>query len=140
MAGPNYTTVVNMTQWGQWKQWNSTPPIPSNLSGFGSKMSGGSQQWPANWGQSANWTPPAPPINVTPMSPMPVLRMPGYTLGPGQSATFTFEGTITLGPRLDIGGSNWPVTITVTPIVGQSYGITAMTIPASNASATVTAG
>jgi hypothetical protein len=70
----------------------------------------------------------------------PVLGMPGYTLEPGQSATFTFEGAITLGPRLDIGGSNWPVTITVTPIAGQPYGITVMTIPASNATATVTAG
>jgi len=70
----------------------------------------------------------------------PILNVPGYTLGPGQSATFTFEGAITLGPRLDIGGSNWPVTITVTPIAGQSYGITVMTIPVSNATATVTAG
>jgi hypothetical protein len=66
----------------------------------------------------------------------PVLNVLGYTLGPGQSATFTFEGTITLGPRLDIGGSNWPITITVTPIAGQSYEITVMTIPASNATAT----
>jgi hypothetical protein len=61
-------------------------------------------------------------------------------LEPGQSATFTFEGVITLGPRLDIGGSNGPIAITVAPIAGQSYGITVMTIPASNATATVTAG
>jgi hypothetical protein len=32
-----------------------------------------------------------------------------------------------------------PVTITITPIAGQSYGITVMTIPASNATATATA-
>jgi hypothetical protein len=66
--------------------------------------------------------------------------VPGYTLGPGQSATFTFEGTIALGPRLDIGGSSGPITITIAPIAGQSYGITVMTIPASNATATATAG
>jgi len=118
-------------------------PLPPNAHrGNMTPMSGG---WgngapPAGPGQSTNWTPPAPSINSTPVSPMPVLRMSGYTLGPGQSATFTFEGTITLGPRLDIGGSNGPVTITITPIAGQSYTITVMTIPDSNATATATAG
>jgi hypothetical protein len=117
-------------------------PLPPNAHrGNMTPMSGG---WgnaapPAGWGQFANWTPPAPPINSTPMPRMPVLRMPGYTLGPGQSATFTFEGTITLGPRMGSGGSAVPVTITITPIAGQSYGITVMTIPASNATATATA-
>ena len=89
--------------------------------------------------QSANWTPPAPPINVTPMPRMPATAMPGYALGPGQSATFTFEGTIALGPRMGSGGSAVPVTITIAPIAGQVYGITVMTIPASNATATATA-
>jgi len=70
----------------------------------------------------------------------PVLNMPGYTLEPGQSATFTFEGTIKLGPRLGIKGLTGPVTITLTPIAGQSYTITVMTIPASNVTATATAG
>ena len=70
----------------------------------------------------------------------PVLNMPGYTLEPGQSATFTFEGTIKLGPRLGIKGLTGPVTITLTPIAGQSYEITVMTIPASNVTATATAG
>jgi len=117
-------------------------PLPPNAHrGNMTPMGGG---WgngapPAGWGQFANWTPPAPPINATPMPRMPILTMPGYTLGPGQSATFTFEGTITLGPRLDIGGPNGPVTITITPIAGQSYTITVMTIPASNATATATA-
>jgi hypothetical protein len=74
------------------------------------------------------------------LGPIPGPMVPGYTLGPGQSATFTFEGTIALGPRLDIGGSSGPITITIAPIAGQSYGITVMTIPASNATATATAG
>jgi hypothetical protein len=117
-------------------------PLPPNAHrGNMTPMGGG---WgngapPANRGQSANRTPPAPPVNATPEQWMPALRMPGYTLGPGQSATFTFEGTITLGPRMGSGGSAVPVTITITPIAGQSYGITVMTIPASNATATATA-
>ena len=117
-------------------------PLPPNAHrGNMTPMSGG---WgnaapPAGWGQFANWTPPAPPINGAPAPRMPVLRMPGYTLGPGQSATFTFEGTITLGPRLDMGATTGPVTITLTPIAGQSYTITVMTIPASNATTTATA-
>jgi len=69
----------------------------------------------------------------------PISRMVGYTIQPGQSATFTFEGTITLGPRLDMGATTGPVTITLTPIAGQSYTITVMTIPASNATTTATA-
>ena len=81
-----------------------------------------------------------PSINSTPEPPMPVLMMPGYTLGPGQSTTFVFEGTITLGPHVGSDGSMKPVTITLTPIAGQSYGITVMTIPTSNATATATAG
>jgi len=68
----------------------------------------------------------------------PVLGMPGYTLEPGQSATFTFGGVIALGPRLGIEGSAGPVTIVLAPIAGQGYEITVVTMPASNAPATVT--
>ncbi|MFP3308641.1 MAG: DUF4382 domain-containing protein [Nitrososphaeria archaeon] len=130
IAGPNGTTLVNASQ--LWR-WNFTPPAPSGLPGPGR----------GNWSQ---WPAAAPAIadsNVTHESDEhlgPSLNVPGYTLGPGQSATFTFEGVIALGPRLDIGGSSGPITITIAPIAGQSYGITVMTIPASNATATATAG
>jgi len=109
IAGPNGTTLVNMTQQGREDHGDNTNP---------SVAYGASDE----------------------EHPAPVLGMPGYTLGPGQSATFTFEGMITLGPRLDIRGSAGPVTITITPIAGQSYGITVITIPTSNATATATAG
>jgi hypothetical protein len=132
IAGPNGTTLVNATQ--LWR-WNFTLPAPSGLPGPGR---GNWSQWPAA-------APALADSNVTHESdehlgPIPGPMVPGYTLGPGQSATFTFEGVITLGPRLDIGGSNVPITITIAPIAGQSYGITVMTMPASNATATVTAG
>jgi hypothetical protein len=133
IAGPNGTTFVNATQ--LWR-WNSTPPSSSGLPG--SKMSSGSQGWPAA-------APALADSDAAHNAPdegehAPILNVSGYTLGPGQSATFTFEGTITLGPRLDTEGSAGPITITITPIAGQSYGITVMTIPASNATATATAG
>jgi len=63
----------------------------------------------------------------------------GYAIQPGQSATFTFEDAITLGPRLDMGATTGPVAITPMPIAGQSYTITVMTMPALNATATATA-
>jgi len=139
IAGPNGTAIISVTHQGHEKNvkhgdhGDTSPPSPSNLSG--PKM-GNWSQWPAA-------APALADSDATHDSDEhlgPILNVPGYTLGPGQSATFTFEGTITLGPRLDIGGSNGPITITITPIAGQPYGITVMTIPASNATATVTAG
>ncbi|MGC8969594.1 MAG: hypothetical protein ACP5LG_03270, partial [Conexivisphaera sp.] len=63
----------------------------------------------------------------------------GYTLAPGQSATFVYSGVIALGPHLEdspIGSIN----ITLAPIAGQSYSVRVMSIPATNATTTVTAG
>lgn len=130
IAGPNGTTLVNATQ--LWR-WNSTPPAPSGLPGSGR---GNWSQWPAAAPALAD----SNTMHDSDEHLAPSLNVPGYTLGPGQSATFTFEGTITLGPRLDIEGSAGPITITIAPIAGQSYGITVMTIPASKATATATAG
>jgi hypothetical protein len=131
IAGPNGTTFVNATQ--LWR-WNFTPPAPSGLPGPGR---GNWSQWPAAPALADSNTMHDSDEHL---GPIPGPMVPGYMLWPGQSATFTFEGVITLGPRLDIGGSSGPITITIAPIAGQSYGITVMTIPASNATATVTAG
>jgi len=116
-----------------------------NGSDFGQHM----KEWSGNWSMNgyggaaitgpgvANFSPSV--TNVAPIIYTQISRMAGYTIQPGQSATFTFEGTITLGPRLDMGATTGPVTITLTPIAGQSYTITVMTIPASNATTTATA-
>jgi len=141
IAGPNGTAIISVTHQGHEKNvkhgdhGDTSPPSPSGLPGSG--MSSGSQGWPAAPALADSNTMHDSDEHL---GPIPGPMVPSYTLGPGQSATFTFEGTITLGPRLDIGGSNGPIAITVTPIAGQSYEITVMTIPASNATATATAG
>ncbi|MFP3209835.1 MAG: DUF4382 domain-containing protein, partial [Nitrososphaeria archaeon] len=141
IAGPNGTAIISVTHQGHEKNvkhgdhGDTSPPSPSGLPGSGR----------GNWSQ---WPAAAPALadsntmhdSDEHLGPIPGPMVPGYTLEPGQSATFTFEGVITLGPRLDIGGSSGPIAITIAPIAGQSYGITVMTIPASNATATVTAG
>ena len=62
----------------------------------------------------------------------------GYTLQPGASVTFTYEGVITLGPHLEDSPVG-PVNITIIPVSGEGYTISVLTIPASNATATTTA-
>jgi hypothetical protein len=141
IAGPNGTAIISVTHQGHEKNvkhgghGDTSPPSPSGLPGSGR---GNWSQWPAAAPALADSN--AMHDSDEHLGPIPGPMVPGYTLEPGQSATFTFEGTITLGPRLDIGGSSGPITITVAPIAGQSYGITVMTIPASNATATATAG
>ena len=63
----------------------------------------------------------------------------GYTLQPGQSATFLYEGVIALTPHLE-DSSMRAVNITVVPISGDGYSITLLTVPASNATTTTIAG
>ncbi|MDP7983036.1 MAG: hypothetical protein RAK18_07645, partial [Conexivisphaerales archaeon] len=63
------------------------------------------------------------------------LNARGFTLQPGQSATFVYQGTLALGPSFE----GFRVDMTMTPIAGGSYEITALTIPASNATVTTTA-
>jgi hypothetical protein len=63
----------------------------------------------------------------------------GYTLQPGQNATFLYEGVIALTPHLE-DSSMRAVNITMVPISGDGYSITLLTVPASNATTTTIAG
>ncbi|MGB9734211.1 MAG: DUF4382 domain-containing protein [Conexivisphaera sp.] len=63
----------------------------------------------------------------------------GYTLQPGQKATFLYEGVIALTPHLE-DSSMRSVNITMVPISGDGYSITLLTVPASNATTTTIAG
>ncbi len=73
--------------------------------------------------------------NATPIMPPALIRP--LTLAPGQSATLTFSGAIAV--EAPWGGSN-PEAIVFTPIAGDSYLITIMSVPSSNATTIVMAG
>ena len=61
----------------------------------------------------------------------------GYTLQPGETATFVYEGTITLEPHMEDSPAG-PINITIVPIVSASYEFLTISAPASNATAAAT--
>ncbi len=126
-----------MGRWGRdlgKESWNNLTISGPSASGSWSWGSGPFGSPP--WGQG----PPGQQGRGQPGDPRDAYEAPhirGYELQPGQSVTFTFEGTLGLGPRFEGYGS---INITVVPVAGGEYLIYVMSAPSSNATAIAIAG